>query len=328
MSRIGRVAGPAFGCDWSGHAGPWSGQRQRLDKLHSLLPTRNQRHDGTTGQWQSTRSRGFLTIFTCQHSINWPLINCQTFPFFSTTLRNFSCFTSWSTRTLIFQIQSVCLGQFWHCALTTRVALQLYLINYWLLIVDRTKCWWLKWRESWNWPDWVYRSSPWWYRSSFSPTSGWLTRLVFHYHHIIIIKKELERANIALTTSITTFFLVLIFADWFFLAVNSDFGQTKHDPLENKRSLQNHRTRIHKNLFAAIGIQVIIRMTLYMDQVVFESEQVAGITNGPTLNGSTDYPASGIHQTVILIFLNLITKFDSILVGKIKKAPTSKKLWI
>lgn len=34
------------------------------------------------------------------------------------------------------------------------------------------------------------------------------------------------------------------------------------------RSLQNHRTRIHKNLFAAIGIQVIVRLTLYMDQAI------------------------------------------------------------
>ncbi|EFX90264.1 putative PDF receptor variant 2 [Daphnia pulex] len=52
------------------------------------------------------------------------------------------------------------------------------------------------------------------------------------------------------------------------------------------RSLQNHRTRIHKNLFAAIGIQVIIRMTLYLDQAVFVSEMVAA--------------ARGIHETPIL----------------------------
>lgn len=32
--------------------------------------------------------------------------------------------------------------------------------------------------------------------------------------------------------------------------------------------MQNHRTRIHKNLFVAIGIQMIVRLTLYMDQAV------------------------------------------------------------
>lgn len=33
------------------------------------------------------------------------------------------------------------------------------------------------------------------------------------------------------------------------------------------RSLRNNRTRIHKNLFVAIVIQVLIRLTLYIDQV-------------------------------------------------------------
>lgn len=34
------------------------------------------------------------------------------------------------------------------------------------------------------------------------------------------------------------------------------------------RSLRNNRTRIHKNLFAAMIIQVIIRLTLYIDQAI------------------------------------------------------------
>ncbi|CAO1380408.1 unnamed protein product [Diamesa hyperborea] len=37
------------------------------------------------------------------------------------------------------------------------------------------------------------------------------------------------------------------------------------------RSLRNNRTRIHKNLFVAIVIQVLIRLTLYIDQAVLRS---------------------------------------------------------
>ena len=32
------------------------------------------------------------------------------------------------------------------------------------------------------------------------------------------------------------------------------------------RSLRNNRTRIHKNLFVAMLMQVVIRLTLYVDQ--------------------------------------------------------------
>lgn len=35
------------------------------------------------------------------------------------------------------------------------------------------------------------------------------------------------------------------------------------------RSLRNNRTRIHKNLFIAMVIQVLIRLTLYIDQVIY-----------------------------------------------------------
>lgn len=34
------------------------------------------------------------------------------------------------------------------------------------------------------------------------------------------------------------------------------------------RSLRNSRTKIHKNLFVAMLIQVIIRLTLYLDQAI------------------------------------------------------------
>lgn len=37
------------------------------------------------------------------------------------------------------------------------------------------------------------------------------------------------------------------------------------------RSLRNNRTRIHKNLFVAMVIQVVIRLTLYIDQALVKS---------------------------------------------------------
>ena len=68
------------------------------------------------------------------------------------------------------------------------------------------------------------------------------------------------------------------------------------------RSLQNHRTRIHKNLFAAIAIQVIVRLTIYMDQIIFKPEQVVNATVKQNVAESTVdqfyIGASGIHQTV------------------------------
>ncbi|XP_059351983.1 PDF receptor-like [Daphnia carinata] len=67
------------------------------------------------------------------------------------------------------------------------------------------------------------------------------------------------------------------------------------------RSLQNHRTRIHKNLFAAIGIQVIIRMTLYMDQAVFVSGLQVGGGRQTLIDSSiVALGAGGIHETPIL----------------------------
>lgn len=53
------------------------------------------------------------------------------------------------------------------------------------------------------------------------------------------------------------------------------------------RSLRNNRTRIHKNLFVAMVIQVIIRLTLYLDQALIRSGPASG-------NGSF----TGIDNTV------------------------------
>ncbi|XP_034943280.1 PDF receptor [Chelonus insularis] len=52
------------------------------------------------------------------------------------------------------------------------------------------------------------------------------------------------------------------------------------------RSLRNTRTRIHKNLFVAMVIQVIIRLTLYIDQALIKSKVYGieqGINNTPIL---------------------------------------------
>lgn len=57
------------------------------------------------------------------------------------------------------------------------------------------------------------------------------------------------------------------------------------------RSLRNNRTRIHKNLFVAMVIQVVIRLTLYIDQAIIRSGSQSdhretfrqGIDNTPIL---------------------------------------------
>lgn len=38
------------------------------------------------------------------------------------------------------------------------------------------------------------------------------------------------------------------------------------------RGLRNSRTRIHKNLFIALEIQVVVRLTLYIDQVIVKKK--------------------------------------------------------
>ncbi|XP_048516350.1 PDF receptor isoform X3 [Athalia rosae] len=46
------------------------------------------------------------------------------------------------------------------------------------------------------------------------------------------------------------------------------------------RSLRNTRTRIHKNLFVAMVIQVVIRLTLYIDQALLRTAEATGVTRG------------------------------------------------
>ncbi|XP_073976675.1 pigment-dispersing factor receptor isoform X2 [Rhodnius prolixus] len=49
------------------------------------------------------------------------------------------------------------------------------------------------------------------------------------------------------------------------------------------RVLKNNRTKIHKNLFAAMVAQAVIRLTLYVDQAIIRARKVQGIDNTPIL---------------------------------------------
>lgn len=45
-------------------------------------------------------------------------------------------------------------------------------------------------------------------------------------------------------------------------------------------SLRNNRTRIHKNLFVAMFIQVVIRLTLYLDQAIIRDGDASDLLQG------------------------------------------------
>lgn len=110
---------------------------------------------------------------------------------------------------------------------------------------------------------------------------------------------EVTGLTISLISLIVSLFIFTYFRLQFWKDYIFDFMscfQTSYSAL--KRSLQNHRTRIHKNLFAAIGIQVIIRLTLYMDQAV---STTAALTDVTSLAGSSVDQLqnnNGIHTTV------------------------------
>lgn len=59
------------------------------------------------------------------------------------------------------------------------------------------------------------------------------------------------------------------------------------------RSLRNNRTRIHKNLFIAMVIQVVIRLTLYIDQAV-----IRGAISDHYSPGNRSHHRQGIDNTV------------------------------
>ncbi|CAL4125486.1 unnamed protein product, partial [Meganyctiphanes norvegica] len=61
------------------------------------------------------------------------------------------------------------------------------------------------------------------------------------------------------------------------------------------RSLKNNRTRIHRNLFVAMLIQVMIRLALYIDQAVIRGH-IVDTVNSHQANGTR----KGIDNTPIL----------------------------
>lgn len=50
------------------------------------------------------------------------------------------------------------------------------------------------------------------------------------------------------------------------------------------RNLRNNRTRIHKNLFIAMVIQVLIRLILYIDQVGIKNYYFFVLSNNLSQN--------------------------------------------
>uniref|UniRef100_A0A8W7PBT7 G-protein coupled receptors family 2 profile 2 domain-containing protein n=1 Tax=Anopheles coluzzii TaxID=1518534 RepID=A0A8W7PBT7_ANOCL len=74
--------------------------------------------------------------------------------------------------------------------------------------------------------------------------------------------------------------------------------------------LRNNRTRIHKNLFVAMVIQVVIRLTVYIDQAIIRS-------GGKKGNESS---RQGIDNTLNFIFLLNIIR---VLIVKLRQSHTS-----
>lgn len=85
----------------------------------------------------------------------------------------------------------------------TRIIIKCANLKLCLLTHCRTNWWWLKWRAYSNWLDWPYRSSPWWFPSSFSPTSGdycfptdyffsssTFTRLSLEFYYVRVMRKS------------------------------------------------------------------------------------------------------------------------------------------
>lgn len=61
----------------------------------------------------------------------------------------------------------------------------------------------------------------------------------------------------------------------------------------NFRSLRNNRTKIHKNLFIAMVLQVVIRLTLYLDQAIHRDKPIES-------QARTGGLPSGIDNTVTI----------------------------
>ncbi|EDW35058.1 GL12858 [Drosophila persimilis] len=62
------------------------------------------------------------------------------------------------------------------------------------------------------------------------------------------------------------------------------------------RSLRNNRTRIHKNLFVAMVLQVLIRLTIYLDQFQRGSKSSGSSSNSSSSLSAIENTVSRIHQ--------------------------------
>lgn len=69
------------------------------------------------------------------------------------------------------------------------------------------------------------------------------------------------------------------------------------------RSLNNNRTRIHKNLFFAMIIQVMIRLTLYIDQAILRN-MVGEDTSNSTIRGIDNMPYLCESSYILLEYAN------------------------
>lgn len=70
---------------------------------------------------------------------------------------------------------------------------------------------------------------------------------------------------------------LIIFCYFRYVVQNILFKRNKFNFLSKiYRNLRNNRTRIHKNLFIAMIIQVVIRLTVYLDQAIIRKKNIYG----------------------------------------------------
>lgn len=75
------------------------------------------------------------------------------------------------------------------------------------------------------------------------------------------------------------------------------------------RSLRNNRTRIHKNLFVAMVIQVLIRLTLYIDQALIRSGaelRASSIRHG--IDNTVNTTITPLVWKLMCFILNLVSE--------------------
>lgn len=69
------------------------------------------------------------------------------------------------------------------------------------------------------------------------------------------------------------------------------------------RSLRNNRTKIHKNLFIAMVLQVIVRLTLYLDQFRRGKQEAATNTSLSAIENTVSIAVKRFSSTFTLLYL-------------------------